>query len=100
MTTNKHRITVNPKLTLDGPGGARVEIDLNLGELKATAEQKKIVSKLLASGDHASLTDDERNKIKDLKVMVGLGTPVSPAGIVSFNWNWFEIDPPTRGGKK
>lgn len=90
MATKKRPMTVNPKLTLDGPEGARVEVDLS--KLKATAEQKKIVSKLLAGGDHAALTLDERNKIKDLKATVGLGTPVSPAMIVRFDWKWVRID--------
>lgn len=83
-------MTVNPKITLDGPEGARVEIDLS--KIKATAEQKKIVSKLLAGGDHSVLTTEEKNKIKDLKATVGLGTPVFPAMIVRFDWKWVRID--------
>lgn len=83
-------MSVNPKITLEGPEGARVEVDLS--KLKATAEQKKIVSKLLSAGDLDALTIEERNKIKDLKATVGLGTPVFPALIVRFDWKWVRID--------
>ncbi|MBS0467711.1 MAG: hypothetical protein JSS31_01760 [Proteobacteria bacterium] len=90
MATKKHSMSVNPKITLEGPEGARVEVDLS--KLKATAEQKKIVSKLLSAGDLDALTIEERNKIKDLKATVGLGTPVFPALIVRFDWKWVRID--------
>lgn len=90
MATKKRSMSINPKITLDGPEGARVEIDLS--KLKATAEQKKIVSKLLAAGELDALNAEERNKIKDLKATVGLGTPVFPALIVRFDLRWVRID--------
>jgi len=87
---------VNRKiLSLTGPKKARV--DIHLSSLSIGATQKAVLKKLLKTGDFASLTDAERNKIKDIKFKIPRVPGDPQALIVRFDWKWVRIDEPKRG---
>ena len=96
MKIKQKGFELNQKITLKGDSGAKVDIDL--GDLKANKEQKAILKKLFQSGNLDDLTSEEKNKIKDLKALVG-GDPI-PMLIVRFDWKWVRIDSNLhRGGR-
>jgi hypothetical protein len=86
----KRPMKINSKFTIEGTTGTKVEIDVN--KIRATPAQKKLVAKLLASGDLGTLSATEKNKIKSLKALVGTGMIDPKALIVRFDWTWVRID--------
>lgn len=77
------------KSVLEGSGGTRFEMDVD--KLQATEEQKAIVERMMQLGGPEKLNEVERNKIKDLKALIGQ-KGASPNLVVRFDWKWVRID--------
>ncbi|MBB5696465.1 hypothetical protein [Muricoccus pecuniae] len=87
------KITMPRCVRLRSDDGCEVTVDLSNAQF--SEEQSNIVGKLFLAGDHATLSRDEWEQIKDLKSIIK-----QPGGesdlIVRFDWTWVRIDEMTK----
>lgn len=80
-------------LQMAGKDGTQVSVDIS--KLKLGKTQKAALVKLLADGDHNSLSEREWETVRNLRAVIG-GESEAIKLIVRFDWKWVRIDEAPR----